>query len=502
MIDRLRNSPSAVDLSRILAYVCLAVLAVLVGKAVVANILEGYLILAICIVFAAMPFADSLAVAVFWTLPYMVVNLPTGAFTLKLPEAVAYTFTTAYLLRQVLQRQPIRFPPATAQVIVYLAVICLSIAAAPAIPIPFAGPATGMDRNGPNIRPISLFIWLGLSWLVVVALYNKVGKDSGIFARCVRAHILGGGLASAISLGIYVLALGGLSLRDVAGSGSIRNLAVNNAGVIRLAGVAYEPLFLGFYLITVIPITLMAVVNGPATISRKWSVICLALQSIAMVLTFSSGGWAGLAVALIAMAPFCRWERVPKKLKKGMVTAVIVAICAFLLTVLLNTKLFLMVGYMATKITQGNDIYRQREWNVAKDLSQRFPLLGCGPGLANFYFPKYHELVNSVPLVGVIEINSVFFNAIAETGFLGLIAIGWCTLTGLGRLLTSIRCAGPQRCPTLVALTASLLGCFVQYISVNPLFLIYFSALVGLSTAAAYRTDIDDKPDPLLAVVA
>src|SRR5579862_5991307 len=53
---------------------------------------------------------EFLSVLAFWTLPYMIVNLPTGVFTLKLPEVCAYLFAAAFFARALLRRERLALP--------------------------------------------------------------------------------------------------------------------------------------------------------------------------------------------------------------------------------------------------------------------------------------------------------------------------------------------------------------------------------------------------------
>src|SRR5579872_1836106 len=197
----------------------------------------AFLIVAVAALVIAALNLERLGVLLFWTLPYMVVNLPTGVFTLKLPEVVAYLFAAAFAARALLRRERIQLPPATLQVLLYLAVMGISAACSPPVPIPYQADVTAFDRNAPHLRSLSLVIWLSLSWLVVTGLYNVVGGRSALFDRCVRAHVLSGGLASLISIGIYVLALRGIELTNVGGQGVARPLAPLAGTTFRLAGV-------------------------------------------------------------------------------------------------------------------------------------------------------------------------------------------------------------------------------------------------------------------------
>ena len=82
-----------------------------------------------------------------------------------------------------------------------------------------------------------------------------------------------------------------------------RNLIFDTGQFLRLAGVAYEPTFLSFYLMTTIPVTLMVWLYQPTWLPRRLLLLSLFLQATAMLLTFSAGGWASLLVALALVSP-------------------------------------------------------------------------------------------------------------------------------------------------------------------------------------------------------
>ena len=107
------------------------------GAAIAEQPMLAFLALALAVVLMATRAVAFLSVALFWTLPYMAVNLPTGSFTLKLCDSTAYLFAAAWAARALLRRERIAFPPATLQVLVYLAVMAVSAALSPRVPYPY-----------------------------------------------------------------------------------------------------------------------------------------------------------------------------------------------------------------------------------------------------------------------------------------------------------------------------------------------------------------------------
>jgi len=450
----------------------------------------AFLFIALAGVVLAIRGLEVLCVLTFVTLPYMVVNLPTGAFTLKLPEVVAYLFAGTFTARALLRNERPLLPPATLPVLVYLGVMALSAACSPPVAAPYQGDVPPMDRNSPTLRSLSLVIWLGLSWLVVTAFYNYLGERPALFRRCVRAHVLAGGLAALISLGMYALALMGMELTNVGGLGRERSLVPMSGSVLRLAGVAYEPLFLAFYLQTVIPVTLVALLFLPDWLPRWLAAAALVAQLLAMLLTFSAGGAAGLLIALLLLVPLWRHWRPSRRAALSLAVVVVVFTGLVGGIVVAQRDVILKFAAIVDKLSGGDEI-RQNEWAAGYGIFEDYPVLGIGPGMAGYHFPRYHPNMQSQFLGGLRDVNNLYLSIMTDTGLVGMAAFGWCALAGAGALLAALRRRGVANAPALAALTASLVGCAVQYVSLNALFLIYFCVLIGFATAAARLAESD-----------
>ena len=459
------------------------------GAAVAFTPVIGLLLCALAVAVVAIRWVELLSVVMFLTLPYMAANLPTGAFTLKLCDAMAYLFATAWAARAILRRDRVVWPPATGAVLVYLAVLAVSTAFSPPVPRPYLGDVDLNSRNAPEFRSISLIVWLGLSWLVVVALYNVVGSRPGLYRRCVCAHILGSGLACVIGLVMYALALFfGFQFHE---SSMGRSLIFQNGDYLRLAGVAYEPLFMGFYLTTVIPVTIIVRQLRPDWIPRRFITPVLVLQSVALLLTFSAGGWGATGVSLLILAPLLLRHLTPRAKKRLGVNLVVLAVLVGIGCVVVP-KVQSTIASPLSKITGGGDPVRKNEWAVGYSLISDYPVLGIGPGLARFYFGRY-DYQRSTPLFFDAEINSVYINVVAESGVVGGLAFAWCAFAGIRALLTTAWRRGVLNVPILTALIASLFGAAAQYTSLNSLFLVYFPALIGI-TVAGMRLAADGIP--------
>ncbi len=438
------------------------------------------LLCGLAVVVAASRITEALSVLVFWTLPFLIVNLPTGVFTLKLPEVIAYVFTMATLVRVVLRRERLALPPATGPVVVFLAILALSAALSPLVPVPWEGDFTPTDRNNVHFRAASVVVWMALSWLVVVALYHVVGSRPALYKRCVRAHILCGLFVSVWSLAGYVLALRGLTL-TLGGGG--RSMVYNAGSYLRLSGVSYEPALWGFYLLTVIPVTAAVLLVRPGWVSRRVAGLALVLETLSLVLTLSSSGWCSVLTALVVLALFLRPTPQQKRWALGLaamgigVAAVVAALLVmnpFWASLLLNP-----IG----KITGGGYAERNDEITAGMKMFYAYPWLGVGPGMAPFFFAGYHPTLRVMEVGFVHTVNNLYANTLAESGILGFLSLAWCGAAGLAILLLTIKRQGAKNVPVLAALTASLVGTIVHFWSDQILFLIYFAGLLGLATA-------------------
>lgn len=438
------------------------------------------LLCGLALVVAASRITEALSVLLFWTLPYLVLNMPTGVFTLKLPELVAYVFAAAVVVRILVRRETVAWPPATVPVMVFLAVLAASAAFSPVVPVPYEGAFSPTDRNNVGFRAASVVIWMGLSWLVVVALCHVVGSRPALYRRCVRAHIFAGTLASTISLAGYVLALRGLEL-SLGGGG--RKLVFDTGSYFRLSGVSYEPALMAFYLLTVLPVTVAVLLVRPTWIARPWAALAVAVQASALVLTFSSSGWASVATALVVLALFLR--PTARQKRRGLrLAAVVGAVAVVLLSLsLANPLVSHILLDPVGKITGGGYAERNDEITTGMDIFHAYPLLGVGPGMAPFFFARFHPVVRNTIIGDVHTVNNLYVSTLAENGIVGLAALACCAVVGLATLLLTIRRQGAVNMPILAALTASLMGTIVHFWSDQILFLVYFAGLLGLAAA-------------------
>lgn len=462
----------------------LLVLAALLGAAIGYQPLVAILAAALACVVLAIPFVEPLAVATFWLLPYLIFNVSAGGATWKAPEMTAYLFATAALARALLRKERILLPPATPQVLIYLGVLAISAAVAPIVP-------TGMVKDsfsglqGPMLRPAATIFWLALSWLVVVGLHHVVGTSASLYRRCLCAHVVSGGIASLLGIVGYAMALRGYD-RVLQAIGHGHHFIFTGGSVYRLTGVSYEPLLFAFYLVTVIPVTGVIALKRPDWLPRRVSVPILITQGVAMLLTFSAGGWVAIAFGLAVMGWIFRPKQINWK-KAAQSVAAAFALLGLLGVLCLNIPPVnrTMVNAIS-KISHGGYQMRHDENLTGMRIFESHFWLGVGPGMTTFHFLKYHpHAYTIVETGGSIYVNNLYITTLAETGVIGFAALLLCGVAGSVALGAVILHHGSSRVPCLTALSVSLVGCAIQYYETQNLFLIYFPALIGLAVAGA-----------------
>jgi len=463
----------------------------------------AFLFIALTVLVLASLFVDQLAVIMFWTVPYMIVSVPAGGFTLKLCDAVFYLFAFAALIRAALRRDKWYMPPATAAVITFLGACLICTAFEPSAPTPFLGVIKPTDRNAPAFRSIGIILWMAVSWLVVVAGYNVVGRSRKIFQKCVVAHCLGAGLSSAISFAVFILSFLGVHLDIIAGGGRDRQLVRATSDFFRLAGVAYEPLFLAFFLITALPATVVLLLYRPTWLDRRITTISLALQALAMLFTFSAGGFGGLAVISVILAVLYRGMQLPEKLRRRIrIAGSIVGVLLLMLGIFVG-GFVAQLGRAIDKIGHASQSARSSEWKAGLNEFLDYPILGVGPGMSHYHFPQYEPYMNKQISVGIEEVNNIVLGTLGEIGVVGFAVLGFTVLVGLRARAFGIRRYGAARVPFLAAYTASLIGCAVQSMSMNfgVFSLIYFTAVVTMALSALrvehtihVEPEVDVKP--------
>lgn len=168
--------------------------------------------------------------------------------------------------------------------------------------------ANGLRYSRPTSTVMRNFAELALAITFFFVLVNIVHRrtDLDFMARLI---ILAGAVAAAIAVAFYVIpetwtirilnALGRFNYPG--GAGALRYVEDNTENAMRAIGTMVDPNVLGGFLVLVTGFTLPQLVS-PQPLFRRWLVAgCVAVDFLALYLTYSRGSMAGLAAGLLVI---------------------------------------------------------------------------------------------------------------------------------------------------------------------------------------------------------
>ena len=302
-------------------------------------------------------------------------------------------------------------------VLLYLAIALVSTGFSP---VPIAA-ATGLLKLA--------------SYLGVFALMRTLLERQIIWWDRLLAALLGGGLLSS------VLALRQLyaSTEELAGWADPNSLS---AGTIRIYGPLGNPNLLAGYLLPLVPLACIAVLRWRRLSYRLLAAVTALLAGIAILFTYSRGGWlgllAGLALAgmLLLLRGTAHWPPLWRRLLplgSLLIGSIVLALAITQLEPIRTRALSLLAGR-----GDSSNNFRINVWLAALDMVQDRPWLGIGPGNAAFnsVYPLYQQ-----PKFNALSAYSVPLEILVETGVPGLLA---CLGLLLGSLQRGLRIHGQQ----------------------------------------------------------
>ena len=302
-------------------------------------------------------------------------------------------------------------------VLLYLAIALVSTGFSP---VPIAA-ATGLLKLA--------------SYLGVFALMRTLLERQIIWWDRLLAALLGGGLLSS------VLALRQLyaSTEELAGWADPNSLS---AGTIRIYGPLGNPNLLAGYLLPLVPLACIAVLRWRRLSYRLLAAVTALLAGIAILFTYSRGGWlgllAGLALAgmLLLLRGTAHWPPLWRRLLplgSLLIGSIVLALAITQLDPIRTRALSLLAGR-----GDSSNNFRINVWLGAIEMVQDRPWLGIGPGNAAFnsVYPLYQQ-----PKFNALSAYSVPLEILVETGVPGLLA---CLGLLRGSLQRGLRIHGQQ----------------------------------------------------------
>ena len=321
------------------------------------------------------------------------------------------------------------------------------------------GFANGLRYSQPTITTLRNFAELILGILSFFLLVNNLRRQADL-DLLTKLILLAGAGAAAIAVTFYIIpqtwtvrVLDALARFGYpGGAGALRYIEDNPDNPMRAIGTMVDPNVLGGFMILVAGLTVPQVVSAQPLIGRRWVVLILGLDVLALYLTYSRGSLLGLAVGLL-MIGVLRYRRL----------LLVAVIGAGLLLLLPPAEAYLAHLIEGLQLQDRATLMRLGEYKDAFALISRYPWFGvgfAGSPEANLYIGVSNLYLLMAEEMGVIGV----------VGFLVVVGLYLANLFRAWRRVRVARPADPRREALLLGLGAAVVGALVGGIFDHYLF--------------------------------
>ena len=320
----------------------------------------------------------------------------------------------------------------------------------------------GLAVVATGCSPVPVAAFKGLlklvSYLGVYALMRQLLATAPQWWNRIVAALLAGQLLSAV-----------LAIRQLYGDTSeLARWADPNSvadGTIRVYGPLENPNLLAGYLIPILPIALVALLRWRTWPQRLFAGSALVLGAMALVLSYSRGGWLGMLAALgglvllLVLRQTRQWPTLWRRLFPLLLLVAAAAVLVVAVTQVEPLRIRLL-SLMAGREDSSNN-FRINVWLAAIDMIQARPWLGIGPGNTafNLIYPLYQQ-----PKFNALSAYSVPLELLVEGGVPYLLAALGLLIASLRAGLAQLKGESPWALPALAAV-AAIAGLGVQGIT-------------------------------------
>jgi len=257
-------------------------------------------------------------------------------------------------------------------------------------------------------------------------------------------------------------------------------------GFPRIQSTANEPLNFANYLL--LPLSILGAVFFSDNIKQKakklydlkfMSLPLLVLGGIVLILTYSRGGWGGMALAFVIIA-LVNFRKVlkPKQIALGILGIMVLALGVHYFSVVTGAPFTLDAFVSRLNISDFSAAHRVQTTNQGLEAWEQSPILGIGLGS---FGPLVAQHTDIEPVGGWQTVNNEYAELLIETGIFGFgsMALFW----GIMFVQSIVRYFSDEerfRSIVLLGMTAALAGMLLQYISFSTLYVFHIWFMIGL----------------------
>jgi O-antigen ligase len=258
---------------------------------------------------------------------------------------------------------------------------------------------------------------------------------------------------------------------------------MNGQTLMRAIGLFPDPHMLAFYLGLISPFVLVMIF-----FEKKHRLLLLAISCLllaVLLLTFSRGGYLGLAASLIGMI-LLAWQRLKRESKVFLGSLMGLALVVGIIFGAPIISRF----FSSFDLAEGSNFGRLQIWQESLAITGQHPLLGVGLG-------NYPAAVDfSVNYRSAVTSHNLYLDILAEMGIFGLAAWLWFLASAGLASLKAIK-HGALIAPALGVLAALIyfaVHSFFETAIFNPTVLAFLMIILGLSVSLAKARKIDKSP--------
>lgn len=267
-------------------------------------------------------------------------------------------------------------------------------------------------------------------------------------------------------------------------------------GLPRMTSAALEPQQCGYFLAIALVFTMAKFLSSEG--ARPWIIVLLALQLLALFLTFSAGAFFALFSSAIVFAVLGRNYFVKRRKRELLILCAVVFVALMVLAFYLGIDklwdMFLMMLDKYGNPSNYSNFLRRSVRATAWNMFLEHPLWGVGPGKFAYFYSYYRPDWARI-YTQLTPCHNQYLALLSEQGifgFLSYILIIWCVVKNL--FTSFIKVEGRRSKLVVLSFLSAFCGILAGYWAIMESYFPYFWFFVALSQVCVLLSR-DNRPE-------